>query len=59
MKQIWKRMKATGVAAMSAGASHSFYLTTDGKLYATGYNGDGQLGLGDTTNRTSWTLTAS
>jgi alpha-tubulin suppressor-like RCC1 family protein len=27
----------------------------DGYLYATGYNGNGMLGVGDTTNRTSWT----
>jgi alpha-tubulin suppressor-like RCC1 family protein len=27
----------------------------DGYLYTTGYNGYGQLGVGDTTNRSSWT----
>jgi hypothetical protein len=31
-------------------------LKNDGYLYGTGYNGNGQLGLGDTTNRTSFTL---
>lgn len=32
---------------------------TDGYLYATGYNGNGQLGLGDTTNRSSFTQITS
>lgn len=32
-----------------------FIRKTDGKIYATGYNGNGQLGLGNTTNRTSFT----
>jgi len=33
---------------------------TDGYIYVTGYNGFGQLGLGDTTDRSSWTqLTAA
>lgn len=29
---------------------------TDGYIYVTGYNGFGQLGLGDTTQRNSWTV---
>lgn len=33
----------------------SYVLTSDGKVYATGYNGYGQLGLGDTTNRREFT----
>lgn len=33
--------------------------TTSGDLYATGYNGYGQLGLGDTTNRSSFTKISS
>lgn len=32
-----------------------FISSNDGKIYGTGYNGNGNLGLGDTTNRTSWT----
>jgi alpha-tubulin suppressor-like RCC1 family protein len=32
-----------------------FIKKTDGKVYATGYNGYGQLGVGDTTNRNTWT----
>ena len=31
----------------------------DGYLYVAGYNGNGQLGVGDTTNRTSWTQLTS
>ena len=31
--------------------SSNYVLTSDGKVYATGHNGYGQLGLGDTTNR--------
>jgi alpha-tubulin suppressor-like RCC1 family protein len=34
---------------------HYFHQKTDGKVYTTGYNAFGQLGLGNTTNRTSWT----
>jgi alpha-tubulin suppressor-like RCC1 family protein len=32
-----------------------FCKTNTKKIYAAGYNGNGQLGLGDTTDRTSWT----
>jgi hypothetical protein len=34
--------------------SHYFVLKTDGKVYGTGYNGFGQLGLGNTTQQNSW-----
>ena len=34
----------------------SFFLTEDGEVYACGQNNNGQLGLGDTTNRTVPTL---
>lgn len=34
-------------------------ITTDGKLYTWGYNGSGQLGLGDTTNRSTPTFVTS
>jgi alpha-tubulin suppressor-like RCC1 family protein len=37
----------------------SWILTNSGDLYCTGYNGQGQLGLGDTQNRLVWTKTAS
>ena len=35
--------------------SSNFVLTQEGELYGTGYNAQGQLGQGDTTNRSSWT----
>ncbi|MDR2638733.1 MAG: hypothetical protein LBC09_02725, partial [Helicobacteraceae bacterium] len=35
------------VTAIAAGYSYSLALTSDGKIYATGYNIAGQLGLGD------------
>lgn len=33
-----------------------WFLTDQGKMYACGYNGNGQLGVGDTTNRSSITF---
>jgi len=35
--------------------SSNFVLTQEGELYGTGYNAQGQLGQGDTTNRSNWT----
>jgi alpha-tubulin suppressor-like RCC1 family protein len=32
-----------------------FILKTDGTVHGTGYNGQGQLGVGDTNNRNTWT----
>ena len=43
----------TGVKAISAGGSHSLALTTDGKVWAWGYNGYGQLGQQDANGRTA------
>jgi alpha-tubulin suppressor-like RCC1 family protein len=42
---------AYGQGYVSAG----FIKKTDGQLYSAGYNGYGQLGVGDASNRTSWT----
>lgn len=36
--------------------NHFVILKNDGYLYGTGFNGNGQLGLGDAVNRTSFTL---
>ena len=36
-------------------SNHSLILKNDGTLWSTGYNGYGQLGLGDYTNRTTFT----
>jgi len=40
-------------STVSAGYSSSCAIRTDGTLWCWGYGGDGQLGLGDTTNRTT------
>lgn len=44
---------------VAAGGKHSAAISTDGHLYATGWNGSGQLGTGDTDNRFEWTEVAS
>ncbi|AEC02284.1 fimbrillin family protein [Parasphaerochaeta coccoides] len=41
------------VAAVSAGNYHTMILKKDGTLWATGYNAHGQLGVGDTTDRST------
>jgi len=41
----------TGVVAVSAGANHSLAITSDGRLWAWGYNGNGQLGDSTTANK--------
>jgi len=44
------------VSQIACGDSHTIVLMTDGTIYATGNNGSGQLGLGNTTQQTSLTL---
>lgn len=44
---------------VAAGGKHSAAISTDGHLYATGWNSRGQLGTGDTDNRFEWTEVAS
>ena len=44
------------VSSIDAGYSHSLALTTDGKVYAWGSNGNGQLGLGNNEEKKSPTL---
>ncbi|MDR2638688.1 MAG: hypothetical protein LBC09_02490 [Helicobacteraceae bacterium] len=44
------------VPQISAGAAHSLALDKEGKLYATGDNEYGQLGLNDKTDRDTFTL---
>src|SRR5258708_4943256 len=41
----------TNVAAMAAGANHSLALTSDGTVWAWGFNADGELGDGTTLSR--------
>jgi alpha-tubulin suppressor-like RCC1 family protein len=43
------------ITAISAGGNHSLALDSDGKVYATGGNYNGQLGLGDYDNRSAFT----
>lgn len=40
---------------LNEGESSYYLLATNGKLYSMGYNGERQLGLGDTTIRLNWT----
>jgi alpha-tubulin suppressor-like RCC1 family protein len=44
---------------ISCGSSYTFIVKQDGTIWATGYNGSGQLGLGDTTNRNTFTQISS
>jgi hypothetical protein len=46
----WASVSTGGI---TAGGNHSLGVRTDGTLWAWGNNGQGRLGLGDTTNRTS------
>ncbi|MBP7792150.1 MAG: hypothetical protein KA120_03715 [Candidatus Goldbacteria bacterium] len=43
------------IKAVAAGGAHSFVLKTNGTLWATGLNEDGELGTGNNTDRNSWT----
>ena len=45
------------VGAFQTSYCQAFAIQADGDMYALGYNGYGQLGLGDTTNRSAWTKT--
>ncbi|MDR2153289.1 MAG: hypothetical protein LBO72_10770 [Helicobacteraceae bacterium] len=49
---------AAGKTQSVFGGSHSLALTSDGKLYATGANEFGQLGVGDQDDRNVFTLVA-
>jgi hypothetical protein len=46
---------ATNTESVSCGGAHSMIITLDGRLFVTGYNQYGQLGLGDTNNRNYFT----
>ena len=49
---------ASNVVAVAGGINHSLYATSDGSLYAMGYNEYGQLGDGSLTNRNKPTRVA-
>ena len=40
-----------GIKSVYCGYDHTLMLKNDGTLWSCGYNGEGELGLGDTTNR--------
>jgi alpha-tubulin suppressor-like RCC1 family protein len=44
------------ISAIVCGYAHTVFLTNDGKVYSCGYNGQGRLGLGDTSDRSVPTL---
>ena len=46
---------ADNIKSAYCGGGHTFILKNDGTLWGCGYNGYGGLGLGDTTNRTTFT----
>ena len=43
------------VKQIACGYEHSFIIKNDGSLWSCGYNNKGQLGLGDTTNKNTFT----
>ena len=45
----------TNIKMVAIGGNHTLVLLNDGTVYATGANGNGQLGLNDTTNRSTFT----
>ena len=46
---------ADDIKSVYCGSDHTFILKNDGTLWSTGYNNDGRLGLGDSTNRSTFT----
>nr|WP_199162111.1 hypothetical protein [Elizabethkingia sp. ASV34] len=55
---IYKFIEVKGISDLeqvATGTHHTFIITKSKKLYATGRNDFGQLGLGDNTNRSSFT----
>ncbi|MDR0747881.1 MAG: hypothetical protein LBE89_08370 [Helicobacteraceae bacterium] len=48
-------LSGKNITALSAGYEHSLALSNSGKVYATGWNNYGQLGLGDNTDRNAFT----
>ena len=46
---------ADDIKSVYCGGEHTFILKNDDTLWGCGYNGNGQLGLGDTTNRNTFT----
>ncbi|XP_075052535.1 X-linked retinitis pigmentosa GTPase regulator isoform X2 [Mixophyes fleayi] len=49
-----KGLKSEKVKFAACGRNHTLVCTVQGKVYSSGWNSEGQLGLGDTTERTSF-----
>jgi len=47
------------IVALATGSGYNQALDSAGQLWASGYNANGQLGLGDDTDRTTWTANTS
>lgn len=52
----WHGFTGNNPVKISAGSQHTLFLKGDGSLWAYGYNGYGQFGTGDNTNRRSPTF---
>ena len=50
-RELVRQFSGSKVVMMSSGGAHTMFITTDGLLWACGYGGYGQLGLGDCANR--------
>jgi alpha-tubulin suppressor-like RCC1 family protein len=51
----WLKENIKDITRIICGEFHTFLIKQDGTVWATGHNGYGQLGLGDTTNRNTFT----
>ncbi|MDR2152005.1 MAG: hypothetical protein LBO72_04205 [Helicobacteraceae bacterium] len=54
-----KALEGKEIVAIETGNFHSLALDSNGKFYATGSNGDSELGLDDNKDRDVWTLVSS
>ncbi|XP_056414892.1 X-linked retinitis pigmentosa GTPase regulator isoform X2 [Hyla sarda] len=49
-----KALKSEKIKLAACGRNHTLVCTAQGKIYSSGWNSEGQLGLGDTTERSSF-----
>jgi uncharacterized protein YjdB len=54
--EVTTNLTGKTITQIAAGSSHSLALDNQGKVYSTGYNWVGQLGLDDKSNRSSFTF---
>lgn len=53
----WTKQETTNTRGLiGCGRRHSFMFNGSGQTVCSGFNGNGQLGVGDRVNRTSWTI---